>query len=715
MSSTAQVERARNTPIADVINARGIRLRGHGSERAGPCPVCGGTDRFAINTKKNLFNCRGCNTGGDVIALVQHLDGVTFIEACTILAGEPAATAADNRSAHKAAAKERLKEALAKHDAKAVRRARVPIKTFDYLDADGTLIFQKWKYDSEPKYEQQRPDGNGGWISNLDGVKRVLYRLPELVAYASGTVFITEGEKDADNVAALGLCATSSDGGTWKPDLVEPLRGRDVVVVPDHDKAGAHRAWEVANALQGVAASIRMVTLPGLTAEKGNNDVTDWLAKHPDNKGQFVDLCLRSPEWTPCPEPPKPKPGLEPKPTKTTKTKTFRKDDTPWLDYCIKGETGKPLSVVANALEALRSDPVIRDRFSFDEMLRAPLISDPSDPHFKIRPVDDNDVVEVQTWMQHAGLKRIAKDIVHDAIRVRASENAFHPVCDYLASLQWDGVERLNFWLNTKLGAEPTLYTQAVGRMFLISMVARVLGPGCKTDHMLILEGPQGVLKSSVCAILGDKWFSDNLPDVTAGKDVSQHLRGKWLIEVSEMHAMSRAETALLKAFITRTIERYRPSYGRLEVIEPRQCVFIGTTNRETYLRDETGGRRFWPIKVGDIDIDGLKTDRDQLFAEAVHRYRAGEPWWPSRDFEREHILHEQEARYEADVWEENISDYVATKVRITIGDVARLALFIETPRIGTAEQRRIAAVLETIGWRRAKRDFTGKRWWEKA
>jgi predicted P-loop ATPase len=242
------------------------------------------------------------------------------------------------------------------------------------------------------------------------------------------------------------------------------------------------------------------------------------------------------------------------------------------------------------------------------------------------------------------------------------------------------------------------------------------MNPGCKTDYMLILEGPQGVLKSAVCATLGDKWFSDNWPDVTAGKDVSQHLRGKWLIEVSEMHAMSRAETALLKAFITRTVERYRPSYGHLEVIEPRQCVFIGTTNRETYLRDETGGRRFWPIKVGDIDIDGLKADRDQLFSEAVHRYRTGEPWWPNRDFEREHILHEQEARYEADVWEENIREYVALRSRITIGELARLALLIETPRIGTAEQRRIAAVLETLGWKRGKREAeTGKRYWERA
>lgn len=313
-------------------------------------------------------------------------------------------------------------------------------------------------------------------------------------------------------------------------------------------------------------------------------------------------------------------------------------------------------------------------------------------------------------YLQRAGLRRVAKDMVHSAVDRRASERSFHPVRDYLSALKWDGQSRLNRWLWDYLGAEHTLYTSAVGRMFPIGMVARIFEPGCQNDYMMILEGPQGALKSTACRVLGGQWFSDNMPDLASGKDVSQHLRGKWLIEVAEMHAMSKAEVTQMKAFITRTTERYRPSYGRKEVVEPRQSAFIGTTNKSVYLRDETGGRRFWPIVTGKIDIEALERDRDQLFAEAVHAYRQGEKWWPDRRFEAEHIAAEQEARYEADVWEEVVAQWLATKDSVTVYQVAFDALHFETSRIGTADQRRIIAILERQGLQRGTRDGKGRR-----
>ena len=386
-----------------------------------------------------------------------------------------------------------------------------------------------------------------------------------------------------------------------------------------------------------------------------------------------------------------------------------------WLNNCIKGDSGRPLSVLANVLIGLRAQ--WPQHFYFDEMLHCPVLmkSLVGENNFIPRPVADPDIGLLQEQLQHIGLKRVTKDIVHQAVDVRAHECRFHPVRAYLEALVWDKTERLVQLLPSYFGTDASAYTAAIGRMFLISMVARVLRPGCKADHLLVIEGPQGILKSTACAILGGQWFSDSLPDVSGGKDVSQHIRGKWLIEVSEMHAMSRAEATLLKAFITRQEERYRPSYGRLEVIEPRQCTFLGTTNRDVYLRDETGGRRFWPVKAGSIDTDALVRDRDQLFAEAVHLYRSGAAWWPSKDFETEHIISEQASRYEADAWEDTIREFLAKQVRVTIGQVARDALAIETPRIGTADQRRIAAALEQLGWRRQAKDWEGKRWWAKA
>jgi predicted P-loop ATPase len=392
-----------------------------------------------------------------------------------------------------------------------------------------------------------------------------------------------------------------------------------------------------------------------------------------------------------------------------------REQSTAWLAKCIT-ENGRPLPNLANAMIAIES--VMPQVFAYDEMLRAPMLMAPMKPEdaFKPRIVRDVDIGIVQEKLQHLGLKRISKDTTHQAVDMRAHSRPFHPVRDYLDALMWDEESRLAKFLPMYFGAVANEYTTKIGEMFLLSMVARIFDPGSKVDHMLVFEGPQGTLKSTACSVLGGQWYSDNLPDVTSGKDVPQHLNGKWLIEVAEMHAMNRAEAAQLKAFITRSIERYRPSYGRKEVIEPRQCVFIGTTNRDAYLRDESGGRRFWPIKVGIINIDALLRDRDQLFAEAVVMYRRKAMWWPDKDFEREHIMPQQAARYEADAWEENIATYLETKPRVTIGEVAHVALGIETARIGTADQRRIAAALERLGWEReradGKTDWQGKRWW---
>jgi hypothetical protein len=402
---------------------------------------------------------------------------------------------------------------------------------------------------------------------------------------------------------------------------------------------------------------------------------------------------------------------------KKTRQRKPRSEGPPWLGLCVTDDSGRVIPNHANLMVALRAAPELNDAFAFDEMLMAPVLrrelpiapngEGASTGHLP-RPMRDTDVSQLQEWLQHCGMPKIGKDQTHQAVDPRAQECAFHPVRNYLDSLVWDRRERIGSWLTTYMGAEATPYAAKIGQFFLIAMVARIFEPGCKVDYMPVFEGEQGVQKSTACSVLAGKWFSDGLPDIHH-KDASQHMRGKWLIEVAELSAISKADTEALKTFVSRTEERYRPSYGRKEVIEPRQCVFVGTTNKTTYLKDETGARRFWPVKVGEINLAALKRDRDQLLAEAVARYRAGEHWWPDAVFEQAHIKSQQEARYEGDPWEERIAEFVATLTRVTVTGVATGALgFDGVSRVGTADQRRIANVLHGLGWR-PRKDFRGR------
>ena len=387
----------------------------------------------------------------------------------------------------------------------------------------------------------------------------------------------------------------------------------------------------------------------------------------------------------------------------------------PWLDGCDRDEWGRIVPNLANVMVALRTAPEIERAFGYDEMARASIIveelpdranSDPLPRH-----VSDVDVSRLQEFLQRNGMPKVGREATHQAVDLRAKERSFHPVRDYLCGLKWDSTPRLSSWLTTYLGADATPYVAAIGRMFLIAMVARIFRPGCKCDYMLVLEGDQGIQKSTACRILAGEWFSDNLPDLRYGNSVrvSMHLRGKWLIEIGELSSFSKADAEALKTFISRTDEQYTPKFARKEIVERRQSLFIGTTNKDTYLLDATGARRFWPVKVKLIDLAALTRDRGQLFAEAVAAYRNSEPWWPTPEFEQAHIRAEQEARREVDPWQEPIATYVSGRASVLVGHIAREALRIETQRVGTNDARRIAAVLVGLGWSKSsKKDVAG-------
>jgi hypothetical protein len=216
-------------------------------------------------------------------------------------------------------------------------------------------------------------------------------------------------------------------------------------------------------------------------------------------------------------------------------------------------------------------------------------------------------------------------------LTTRARQNSFHPVREYLKGLVWDSVPRLDDWLYTYAGAvcheddDYIRYVRAVGRITLIAAVRRVRQPGCKFDEMLsLVSETQGVGKSTLIAVLGGDWFSDNVELGLRPKEAAEQLDGVWIAEISELQGRNN-EVDRNKAFLSRTVDQARPAYGRRRVEKPRQCVFIGTTNKRKFLKDRTGNRRYLPVEVGRADIAALERDRDQLWAEAAAREARGE------------------------------------------------------------------------------------------
>ena len=208
-------------------------------------------------------------------------------------------------------------------------------------------------------------------------------------------------------------------------------------------------------------------------------------------------------------------------------------------------------------------------------------------------------------------------------------------------------------YLGAKPGSpEERQYIEAVSRLSLVQAVARALDPGCKADSVPILEGGQGIGKSTAIRVLhGAEWFGDALPPMGT-KDASDYLRGLWGIELAELSFLRKAIMEVQKAFISRREERFRPAYGREEIVYPRRCVFWGTTNRTDYIKDDTGNRRYLPIKTTKIDFEGLKASRDMLWAEAVYYYNQGEQYWLSEEL-AVYANEQTNERFEEDPWVE--------------------------------------------------------------
>ena len=325
----------------------------------------------------------------------------------------------------------------------------------------------------------------------------------------------------------------------------------------------------------------------------------------------------------------------------------------------------------------------------------------------KVGAWTDADTARLSNWFARTSICglppiSVSAKTIEAAVLVAAEANTFHPVRDYLRGLPaWDDEKRIDTWVSRYLGGESTPYTCAAGAALLIGLVARVMRPGCKLDTMLVLEGKQGAQKSTALEALTSPWFADSRLPI-GEKDAMQMLAGVWLWEIGELAGLSKADVETVKAFLSSPSDRYRPSYGRHAVDVPRQTAFAGSTNATTYLQDETGGRRFYPVKTGTIDVPAITRDRDQLWAEAVLRFQAGDPWWLDDAL----AAPEQAARYAPDVWQAAVVAHLEGQTSTTIADILELVIFSETDtskntlaKWGQREQNRVARILTHLGW----------------
>ncbi|HHW24356.1 MAG TPA: virulence-associated protein E [Clostridiales bacterium] len=412
---------------------------------------------------------------------------------------------------------------------------------------------------------------------------------------------------------------------------------------------------------------------------------------------------------------------------------------TEWFSKLeLSPRTGQPTNTTDNIIIILENDPLLAGKLAYDEFANRGLV-------LGALPWDKRDERREWTDVDDAGLRHYLEKVyeitgekrIYDAITLVAHRHIVNEVKDYLLSLTWDGKPRLDTLFIDYLGAEDNVYTRAVARKSLTAAVARVMMPGVKYDYMPILVGPQGIGKSTLLRTLGKRWFSDSL-QVFEGREASEMLQGVWINEIGELAGFSKAEVSAIKQFLSRSEDIYREPYGRRTCVYPRRCVFFGTTNDSEFLRDRTGNRRFWPVDVWrqkptkDIFRD-LPGEVDQIWAEALMRWRIGEPLYLSGEA-AEIALQEQESHKESNTKEGLIREFLERPIPLdwdkrTISErrmywldgfaresgettkrtrVCALEIWVECfggdPRnIKQADSREINSILESLpGWTRS-------------
>jgi predicted P-loop ATPase len=655
----------------------------------------------------DAFECalhnKGCNPrNGVALCPVHETDGAGHKPSLTYA---PGSTHDVVFKCHAGCSHDAILAALNLPTATASASRRI-VATYAYRDAAGSLVFEKIRY--EPKdFRIRHRDASGLEVWKIPrGTEPPLYRLPEVVAAiaAGETVYLVEGEKDADRLAAAGLCATTNFDGAaagtkpkWKSSYTATLAGADVVLIPDNDEPGMAHMRHAAAALAGTAR-VRLLELPGLHAK---GDVSDWL-----NSGrtvaEFKALADAAKVWD-----------------AGNNDNTEPADGNPKLE--LKTKHGEPVPSFGNAFRILESS-VFKYSIAFNEF--AGIIQKIGDLPWATESQEwnDTDTNELMLWCGIHHKIDLSADVSERAISLIAHRNKFNPAQNRLKSLseQWDGVNRINSWLlnymNAATDESSERYLSEIGSNWLKGLCARVLYPGCKRDDVLVFVGLQGYLKSTAAMAISDciypNAFNDSLGNL-GSDEAANGIRGIIIAEFSELSCVARSELELVKAFVTRTNDRFREKYARHPSDHLRTCSFIATTNEDCgFLRDASGNRRWWPITIRRrIDIDALKSALPQLLGEASHRVLNGESWHVT---DAEALLQADEIRMdhsESDIWDSAIMDAVsAIDFRaLTLSKILDY-MGIKVERQDRVSQNRVSNVLRSNGFKRVRGRVNGVR-----
>ena len=409
-----------------------------------------------------------------------------------------------------------------------------------------------------------------------------------------------------------------------------------------------------------------------------------------------------------------------------------------WLSWFYDKEKGRWNVSRKTVIAALENAPELQGVVAYDELRNTVVCRRAFPwPYSKPGEIRGADALLLGKWLTDTwGLPSISKASLDEGLQTVAHSQRYHPVREWLGGIVWDKKPRIDRWLMHALGETPATvpaalaeYLGLVGRYWVMGMVWRVMEPGCKFDYCPVLEGSGGLRKSTLVEVLaGSEYYSDTPFEVGRGKEGPEQVQGCWLYEIAELTHFSKAEVGAIKAFISSKVDRYRVAYGSTVEAFPRQCVLVGTTNEDTYLRDRTGNRRFWPVPVrNQINTKFVAKYREQLLAEAYELYLQGASYTPSADEEKRLFHPMQESRLVETAVESELLAVLTRKpvaaatgplgfvhCEATFVTIAQLvqALGMDAAKAPPGLQGQITAWLKHEGWERVKRQVNGVRAW---